>query len=450
MKPANILSIVFCVLGVLAEFPVDAQSVKTLRDGIANPRPSFVRLTSQELGLLLDDVAVSNPMAVKKLQGDPEARQKQLDRLRSLLAFATEAQKEGLADRPPYATELESIRDEVIAVQYDRYTNKGKNAIPFGSISVALVNSYWGDGTTGKLAASVKSARNTKFENFFAAKVAILRTDNPKLTDKVVTDEEKQQARDVFAKIQIYFDEYTKRAALLPKSFHDKVNLQVKLQQAQLLARLYSERMALETEATDDEVSSYIASHPDLDTTAKRGKANAILERAKKGEDFAKLANEFSDDPGNKNEKDESQGGLYKNVGLGVMVAPFEKAALAVNPGQVVSQIVESDFGFHIIKLERRGKAIGTDSPETYDVRHVLISTAIANSADPSGRPIPMSQFIKSEIEKEKGQAMIDELVAANKISVPADFPVTSVQAKATPSPARARRPRAGSVRKRN
>ncbi|MEP6703644.1 MAG: peptidylprolyl isomerase [Acidobacteriota bacterium] len=450
MKLANRLSIVICVLGVSAGFHMDAQTGRKLHKGIANPRPSFVRLTSQELGLLLDDIGVSNPMALKRLQGDPEARQKQLDSLRSLLAFATEAQNEGLGDRPPYDTELESIRNEMIAAQYDRYINKGKNPIPFGSISQALVSSYWGEGTTGKLPASVKNTRNASFESFFNAKIAILKDNSPQMADNAVTYEEKQQARDIFAKIHISVDEYTKRAASLPKSFRDKVNLQVKLQQAQLLARLYSERMALETEATDDEISTYVKVHPDLDTTAKRIKANEILERAKKGEDFAKLANEFSEDPGNRGEKGESHGGLYKNVGLGVMVPPFEMAALAVQPGQVVPQIVESDFGFHIIKLERRGKATGPDSPETYDVRHVLISTAIENSADPAGRPIPISQYVKSEVEKDKGQEMIDELVAANKISVPTDFPVASGEAKATPSPARARRPKAGSARRRH
>ncbi|MEO6334559.1 MAG: peptidylprolyl isomerase [Pyrinomonadaceae bacterium] len=450
MKLANILSVVLCVLGVSAGFYADGQNGKAaLRTGIANPRPSFVRFTSQELGLLLADIGVSNPLALKRLQDDPAARQKQLDSLRSLLAFATEAQNEGLADRPPYSTEMENIRDETIAVRYDRLLNKDNGAKPFASISEALVSSYWGEGPTGKLPASVKSARNAKFQNFFDAKVAILKADNPRLTDKAVTDEEKQQARDIFAKIHIYVDEYAKRATLLPKSFHDKVNLHVKLQQAQLLARLYSERMSLRVEATDDEISSYVKSHPDLDTTAKRIKANVILERAKKGEDFAKLANEFSEDPGNMSEKGESHGGIYKNVGLGVMVVPFEKAALSVQPGQVVPQIVESDFGFHIIKLERRGNATAPDSPETYDVRHVLISTAIENSADPSGRPIPISQYVKSEVEKEKGQAMIDKLVAANKISVPADFAVPSEPAKVTTATG-VRRPKAGSTRKRH
>src|SRR4029077_4272548 len=86
----------------------------------------------------------------------------------------------------------------------------------------------------------------------------------------------------------------------------------------------------------------------------KRAQAQQILDRAKAGEDFAALANEFTQDPGNKGPDGQPQGGLYKDVPKGRMVAPFEQAALALQPGQVSPDLVETDFGFHIIKLERK------------------------------------------------------------------------------------------------
>jgi len=49
-------------------------------------------------------------------------------------------------------------------------------------------------------------------------------------------------------------------------------------------------------------------------------------------------------------------GGLYQGRTEGRMVAPFRAAALALEPGQIAPELVETDFGFHIIKLERKGE----------------------------------------------------------------------------------------------
>jgi hypothetical protein len=77
------------------------------------------------------------------------------------------------------------------------------------------------------------------------------------MANKSLSDEEKTQARDIYAKMHIYADEYAKRSAQLPLAFRQKVALQIKLQKAQFLARLYSEQLSSEVEATDDEIASY-------------------------------------------------------------------------------------------------------------------------------------------------------------------------------------------------
>ena len=83
---------------------------------------------------------------------------------------------------------------------------------------------------------------------------------------------------------------------------------------------------------------------------AIRKRMEDILARAKKGEDFAALAKEFSEDPGSK-----ANGGLYEDFGRGKMVKPFEDAAFTVPVGQV-SGIVETAYGYHILKVENRKK----------------------------------------------------------------------------------------------
>ncbi len=74
--------------------------------------------------------------------------------------------------------------------------------------------------------------------------------------------------------------------------------------------------------------------------------ANQIRDQARGGADFAGLARQHSQEPGA-----QQSGGDLGYFGRGQMVAPFEEAAFAMQPGQV-SDIVETPFGLHIIKVE--------------------------------------------------------------------------------------------------
>ncbi|HPI74619.1 MAG TPA: peptidylprolyl isomerase [bacterium] len=82
----------------------------------------------------------------------------------------------------------------------------------------------------------------------------------------------------------------------------------------------------------------------------KRTMMQGLLDRAKAGEDFAALAKQYTEDPGSKN-----NGGLYENFPRGQMVKPFEDAAFTVPVGQL-SDIVETDYGYHILQIVDRKK----------------------------------------------------------------------------------------------
>jgi len=79
-------------------------------------------------------------------------------------------------------------------------------------------------------------------------------------------------------------------------------------------------------------------------------KIEGILARAKAGEDFAELAKQYSEDTGSKD-----NGGLYEDFGRGQMVKPFEDAAFSVPVGEI-SGVVETNFGYHILKVVDRKK----------------------------------------------------------------------------------------------
>ncbi|MDB4933222.1 MAG: Foldase protein PrsA precursor [Labilithrix sp.] len=84
---------------------------------------------------------------------------------------------------------------------------------------------------------------------------------------------------------------------------------------------------------------------------AAKAKAQGIFDRVKKGEDFGKLAKEFSDDPGSKD-----KGGMYPGEMVEQFVEPFKKAVESVGPGTLVPNLVETQFGYHIIKRDEATK----------------------------------------------------------------------------------------------
>ena len=156
------------------------------------------------------------------------------------------------------------------------------------------------------------------------------------------------------------------------KSFLNKVNLSeaaikshIKREMAiqQFIDKQFVQRITV----SDEESKAYYDSHPDLFKQPEQVRASHILikvdpgagesqkvearkkvekiqEKVRKGEDFAALAKEFSEGPSS------AKGGDLGYFRRGQMAKPFEEAAFTLRPGEV-SDIVETEFGYHLIKV---------------------------------------------------------------------------------------------------
>ena len=137
-----------------------------------------------------------------------------------------------------------------------------------------------------------------------------------------------------------------------------------------VITRMVEDEVATAQPPTDAECKDYYDKNPDKfklgeavrashililadekadEATKKKARAQieAVNKRVKAGEDFAQLAKEHSQDGS------AAQGGDLDFFGRGRMVPPFEQAAFALKPGEV-SDIVTSQFGYHIIKVTDR------------------------------------------------------------------------------------------------
>jgi len=113
-----------------------------------------------------------------------------------------------------------------------------------------------------------------------------------------------------------------------------------------------------ESDAPDQEKSPDTTASDQAAKQQARQQANELLEKIRQGADFAELAREHSDDPGSA-----EKGGDLGWFGRRQMVKEFADAAFALQPGEV-SDVVESPFGFHIIKAEDRRIELPEDFEE--------------------------------------------------------------------------------------
>lgn len=401
-------------------------------------------ISKEEMEMILAD---ENPMMLRQIANDPEAKKEIGKNIEEMFALAAQAKADGLASDINVQRELENMEIEMMALNYGKEVNQDDNTSlpPLERIGEDRVNQFYeGNPPTfwNYLGFDPNSAsgREAAFQRFLDSKIELMKKLGRNIPKEIPEDQLKQ-ARDYFAKTRIYYNEALEKINA-PKeneqeaerwaNFARKVELQTKFQKAQFLASLYQQNLAEKVKITKEDIAKYLKENPEIDKEkVAKEQAEQVLQRIKNGEDFAALAKEFSEDPGSK-----EKGGLYEGITEGSFVPEFEQAVFSLQPGDVAPEPVKSKFGYHIIKLEKFGEKPGADGQprRSFDARHILFSTTIKDLEDPSAREMPVEDFVRAKLEKEKQEKLLEEIKKNNPVQVATDFEIKVPEMPESPS----------------
>lgn len=316
--------------------------------------------------------------------------------MKQVLALGREAELEGVQSAPEISRQLELQRAIVLSEEFKEKASPGESKVDDAAFQA------WEKANPGS------------FEKLLA--------DNPRLS--AAPQEQREELRKQFAELNIVAERAVK--AGLDKD--PAIQFLIQFERANILAKKYQGKLSDSITVSDDETRKYYDDHKQEFEEVKashilarfatgasssphgddqklpsreeaRKKIESAQSRLKAGEDFATVAKEASED------SSAPQGGDLGFFTRGRMVKPFEDAAFSLKPGDV-SDIIESQFGFHIVKVaERRAQPFETVKPQ-----------------------------LENKLKGTKLEQKVDELIASSPIEIDSSFKVQG-KADALPFP---------------
>jgi len=328
-----------------------------------------------------------------------QARKQIINQQKQAFALAQAAEAEGLHKTEKFKRQMEINTAQLLAAEY---TKRNPEA------------------TVGK----------EEWEAYYAS-----HKDQFEADIKFITESRKQQMPDEIKEQQrAMWSEMKLRAEKARQAGLDKdpsVAVLTKFREADVLASLYAQLLEERFKLTDAERKKFLAEHPEADLEKLKEKAQGILGRLNRGEDFIKLADEFTDDPSGKGKGGELPWFAADGTisGGGKMDDEFTKAAFALQNGETSKELVKTSFGFHIIRVDDRRMSTPAAAPapppatpnatpapkpaprEEVLARHIIIATQEAES-------------FESKLIQEKIKRGMEDATLKYPVNVPADFVV--------------------------
>jgi hypothetical protein len=369
-------------------------------------------LSDDDIQLIVANQAVMDPAKALSIVNSEESRKAFLKGLGEYLALASRARRDGLTDDPNFKLVLQNKEKGLLT---DLYLTKAEvDGKVIDKITDEQIQAVWANPDNEK-----------EFKAEIDAGAAVQKdtaekTENPLGISPPLQGGALEKFRRGWARAKIISD-----IAKADGDFMQQRSTQVRLKILEsgvlsnsCLSKYWKEKI----KATDQEISAYLATHPEYDLNKKREKAEMILARIKAGEDFATLAKEFSEHRSTK-----EGGGLYDESVEGPLEPEVKKMALALQPGQLADKVIETKSGYAIIQL-----VLGDTKNDTgkevvpIKVRRILFQKLFE---DPDIRNpnipapfVPAADIAKAAVQKEKRDRFVAEIVQSEHISIPEDF----------------------------
>jgi peptidyl-prolyl cis-trans isomerase C len=344
-------------------------------------------LTARDMEILVGEIMP--PPQQQAMATSAEQKQNFAKRLKELLALAQAAEQKGFADKPDVQSQINLQTDIALRDAFDK-KNPGVK-LEDGEIDKYLTdhpqefdsflnaNPQFKPQASGPQAEGMKKefaqikvlagrARQQNLHQDETFKIRSLLERSNVLARAFVTDLQENGNLVSDSDIETYYKEH-------PEEFEE-------VRARHILVSTSAEDEPHTPHPGKDEKEAHADKPKTLTKEEAKKKAQAILERIRKGEDFAKLAEENSDDPASK-----VKGGDMGYFPKGMMVPEFDKVAFALKIGEL-SDVFESQFGFHIIRIEdHRNKPIADEATKkqiTDKVKQTKLEAAIKEIADKS------------------------------------------------------------------
>ena len=366
-------------------------------------KPAQYKLTAHDMEVLVGEIIP--PGQQQQLASDGEQRKKLAKEFKKVFSLAQVAEQEGFTKHADVMSQIDietdvvlrdawekknagvQVTDEEVAAYHQAHPNEWTSFLDVNPQFKTQAQGPQGEGIKkefGQIKLLAERARKAGLDDAETTKLRVMWGRSLALANAYVNDLQKNPEKLVNdADVEKYYNEH-------PEEFEE-----VRARHILISTRPPEEPPATppgKDAAKDKDKKAPDAKPKALTKDEARKKAQSILDRVRKGEDFGKLAEENSDDPGSK-----VKGGDLGFFAKGAMVGAFDNAAFAMKPGDI-SDLVETEFGFHIIKVEERHTK-PLDDPQA-------------------------KQQITDKVRRDKLQKRIDDITASSKVDVPEEFAV--------------------------